>query len=69
MKRTTNGPTMPIEEAAKMLGMSANFLRELLRDGKMREVGFAVQAANDTWRYYVYRAKVKALIEGKGETA
>ena len=63
MKRNENKPTMTPEEAGKVLGMSGNYLRRLLREGRMQEVGFAVQNDDGQWRYYVYKSKVKALTE------
>lgn len=63
MKRNEDRPTITPEEAGKMLGMSGNYLRQLLREGRMQEVGFAVQNSLGQWRYYVYKAKVKAITE------
>lgn len=61
MKRNENKPTITPEEAGKMLGMSGNYLRRLLREGKMQEIGFAVQNDDGLWRYYCYKAKIETL--------
>ena len=63
MKKRENNPTITPEEAGKMLGMSGHFLRRLLREGKMENVGFAVQNDDGNWRYYVYRAKVESIVK------
>lgn len=62
MYRNELKPVITPEEAGKMLGMSGTYLRRLLREGKMDNIGFAVES-NGSWRYYIYRDKVKALTE------
>ena len=65
MKRRDDRLTMPLTEAASVLGMSVMYLRDLLREGKMREIGFAVEKGG-SWRYYVYRDNVEKLRNGSG---
>ena len=63
MKRTDT-QTVRLEEAAKILGMSPMYLRDQLRDGKMREIGFATER-NGRWRYTLYRDNIERLRNGE----
>ena len=65
MLRREEKPVVTPEEAGRMLGMSGTFLRKLLREGKMENIGFAVES-NGNWRYYCYKDKVRALTEAVG---
>lgn len=67
MKRYKDGPTMNVVEAAKALGMSPNFLMERLREGQLSEIGFAIKAADESYRYYIYKTKVRKLVGEEGD--
>ena len=57
---------VPVEQAAKELGMSAQLLRDQMWAKLAPDIGFAMMTVNGGWRYYIYREKLNAVI-GKGD--
>lgn len=65
MRRHDDTPLMSVTEAAKVLGISGNFIRTQLQAGELSMIGFATRSANDgRWRYCIYKDKVNKLRGG-----
>lgn len=59
--RRYDNPTIPIAEACKRLGMGRQFMSDLMRNGLLREIGFAVKRGN-RWRYIIYKDRFEKFV-------
>lgn len=55
---------MTVTEAAKLMGVSVQFLRMALRQDKF-DFGTAIKSSENRYVYYINDAKLKAYLEGK----